>query len=120
MGHGTEADSDKDYGELQQALTDGGFKNIYITTVESEEWNTERVLNEIEGKGYKKVVLHPLMVVAGDHAHNDMASDEPDSLRTQFENAGYEVDCILDGLGQVPEIQQIYVAHVQEALDQIG
>ena len=120
MGHGTEADSDKDYGELQQALTDGGFKNIYITTVESEEWNTERVLNEIEGKGYKKVVLHPLMVVAGDHAHNDMASDEPDSLRTQFEDAGYEVDCILDGLGQVPEIQQIYVAHVQEALDQIG
>ena len=77
-------------------------------------------MNEIEGKGYKKVVLHPLMVVAGDHAHNDMASDESDSLRTQFEDAGYEVDCILDGLGQVPEIQQIYVAHVQEALDQIG
>ena len=120
MGHGTEADSDKDYGELQQALTDGGFENVYITTVESEVWNTERVLDVIEGKGYKKVVLHPLMVVAGDHAHNDMASFEPDSLRTQFQNAGYEVDCILDGLGQVPEIQQIYVEHVQEAVDQIG
>ena len=119
MGHGTDADSDADYGALQEALTAAGYDNYYITTVESETWNTERVLSEMEGKGYTKVVLRPLMVVAGDHAHNDMAGLEDDTIRSMFEAAGYETDCILDGLGQVPEIQQLYVDRVQEVLDQM-
>jgi len=120
MGHGTDAESDDDYGALQDALTAGGHDNYYITTVESETWNTERVLEAIADKGYTKVVLRPLMVVAGDHAHNDMAGMDEDTLRTMFAEAGYEVDCVLDGLGQVPAIQDLYVEHVQAAIDSLA
>lgn len=117
MGHGTDAESDKDYGQLQEYLTDSGYDNYYITTVESAVWNTDRVLDEIKDKGYKKVVLRPLMMVAGDHAHNDMSGFDKDSLRSQFQEAGYETDCILDGLGEVPGIQQIFVDHVQDKIE---
>ena len=120
MGHGTEADSDADYGALQDTLTAEGFEDYYITTVESEVWNTERVLEAMKDKGYKKVVLRPLMVVAGDHAHNDMAGFEEDSIRTMFENAGYEVDCILDGLAEIDAVRDIYTTHVQETIDSFG
>ena len=116
MGHGTDADSDADYGALQDALTAAGYEDFYITTVESETWNTDRVIEAMKDKGYKKVVLRPLMVVAGDHAHNDMASFEEDSIRTQFEKEGYEVDCILDGLAQIDLIRDIYVSRVEEAI----
>ncbi len=116
MGHGTEADSNEIYGQLQDVLTDGGFDNYYIGTVEATP-SIEDLLEAIDGKGtYKRVVLEPLMVVAGDHANNDMAGDEEDSWKSQFEAAGYEVTCLLDGLGQIYDIQQIYVDHTGEAV----
>lgn len=121
MGHGTDADSDADYGALQDAFdATEGCENYYVTTVESATWNTQRVIDAIKDKGYTKVVLHPLMVVAGDHAHNDMAGLDEDSIRSQFEAAGYEVDCVLDGLGQNDEIQQLYVDHAQAAIDSLA
>ena len=120
MGHGTDAESDADYGALQEELTAEGFDDYYITTVESEVWNTERVIEAIKDKGYKKIVLRPLMVVAGDHAHNDMAGFEEDSIRTMFEKEGYEVDCILDGLAEVEMIRNIYITRVEEAVASLG
>ena len=74
----------------------------------------------IQDKGYTRVVLQPLMIVAGDHANNDMAGDEDDSWKNVFKSNGYEVECVLEGLGQVPEIQQIYVEHAQAAIAKLA
>ncbi len=73
----------------------------------------------VQAGNYKRVVLRPLMIVAGDHANNDMAGDEEDSWKSIFEAAGYEVECVLEGLGQLPEIQQIFVQHAQAAIDSV-
>ena len=117
MGHGTEADSNAVYTALQEKLTASGYENYYIGTVEAEP-SLEDVIAALQEKGsYTKVVLEPLMVVAGDHANNDMAGEEEDSWKTVLEKEGYEVECILDGLGQIPEIQELYVQHVQDAID---
>ena len=78
------------------------------------------MLAAIEGKGYTRVVLRDMMVVCGDHANNDMAGDEEDSWKSIFTAAGYEVECVLEGLGEVPEIQQIYVEHALKAAGEIG
>ncbi|MCR5292653.1 MAG: sirohydrochlorin cobaltochelatase, partial [Eubacterium sp.] len=72
---------------------------------------------KVKAGNYKKVVLRPMMVVAGDHANNDMAGDEDDSWKSVFEKEGYEVICVLEGLGQVPAIQQIYVDHAKQAVE---
>ena len=120
MGHGTEADSNADYAKLQEVLTADGFENYYIGTVEATP-SVEDLINQIKEAGkYKKVVLKPLMVVAGDHANNDMAGDEDDSWKSQFEAAGYEVNCIIEGLGQDEAIQNIYVSHTQAAIDSLA
>lgn len=117
MGHGTEAESNSDYAKLQEILTADGFENYFIGTVEASP-SVEDLLNTLNASGkYKKVVLKPLMVVAGDHANNDMAGDEEDSWKSQFEAAGYEVNCIIEGLGQDEAIQNIYVKHTQAAID---
>ncbi len=118
MGHGTEHEYNKVYAQMQGVLTQMGAENHYIGTVEAEP-SLEDVMAAIEGKGYKRVVLRPMMVVAGDHANNDMAGDEEDSWKTVLTEAGYEVVCVLEGLGQVPEIQQIYVEHAQAAVAQL-
>lgn len=119
MGHGTEADSNSVYPKLQDKLKEAGFENYYIGTVEAEP-GLEDVLSALKEKGtYKKVVLEPLMVVAGDHANNDMAGDEEDSWKTVIEGEGYEVECILEGLGQVPAIQEIYVEHARAAAESL-
>ena len=118
MGHGTEHEYNKVYAQMQGVLTQMGAENHYIGTVEAEP-SLEDVMAAIEGKGYKRVVLRPMMVVAGDHANNDMAGDEEDSWKTILTEAGYEVVCVLEGLGQVPEIQQIYVEHAQAAVAQL-
>ena len=114
MGHGTEHAYNKVYAQMQDVLSGKGAENYYVGTVEAEP-SVEDVLAAIEGKGYTRVVLRPLMVVAGDHANNDMAGDEEDSWKTLFTEAGYEVECVLEGLGQIPGIQQIYVEHAQAA-----
>lgn len=119
MGHGTEAASNEVYGKMQDLLKTNGYDNYYVGTVEAEP-SLEDVLTAVQAGDYKKVVLEPLMIVAGDHANNDMAGDEEDSWKTEFENAGYEVTCILRGLGELPEIQQILVEHAQKAIDALN
>ncbi len=120
MGHGTEADSNAIYAKMQEKLTAAGYENYYIGTVEAAP-SLENVIAAINSKGtYKRVVLEPLMVVAGDHANNDMAGDEDDSWKTLIGNEGYEVECILEGLGQIPAVQDIYVAHTKAAVDSLA
>lgn len=119
MGHGTEADSNSVYPKLQEKLNGAGFDNYYIGTVEAEP-ALDDVMELLKEKGsYKKVVLEPLMVVAGDHASNDMAGDEDDSWKTILEGEGYETECLLEGLGQIDAIRKLYVAHTQEAFNSL-
>lgn len=119
MGHGTEAESNAVYEKMQGVLDAKGMENYFIGTVEAEP-SVEDVLAAVQQGSYKRVVLRPLMVVAGDHANNDMAGDDEDSWKSVFEAAGYEVECVLEGLGSVEAIQQLYVAHAQTAIDSIG
>lgn len=120
MGHGTEADSNAVYAKLQEKITAAGFENYFIGTVEAEP-SLEDVLAAVKEKGnYKKVILEPLMVVAGDHANNDMAGDEEDSWKSTFEAEGFEVECLLEGLGQNEAIQKIYVEHTKEVIDSLA
>lgn len=120
MGHGTEAESNEVYGKLQEKLAASGYENYYIGTVEAEP-SLDTVLEAVNAKGsYKKVVLEPLMLVAGDHANNDMAGDEEGSWKTVMTEAGYEVTCVIEGLGQIPAIQDLYVAHTQAAVDSLA
>jgi sirohydrochlorin cobaltochelatase len=119
MGHGTEAESNKAYAKLQGVFDKKGYSDCYVGTVEASP-SIDDVLASLKAKGkYKKVVLMPLMVVAGDHANNDMAGDDDDSWKSLCQKAGYSVDCILEGLGQNYDIQQIYVAHTQAAIDSL-
>lgn len=120
MGHGTEADSNSVYAKMQETLKKEGYGNYYIGTVEAEPTLDDMLTNmEASGVTYKKVVLEPLMVVAGDHANNDMAGDEEDSWKSVIESKGYEVECILEGLGQITAIQELYVEHTQAAVDSL-
>ena len=119
MGHGTEADSNEIYQKMQDLLTADGYENYFIGTVEAEP-SINTILEMVKAGEYEKVVLEPLMVVCGDHANNDMAGNEPDSWKSIFENEGYEVECILRGLGENPDIRQIYVDHAQTAIDSIN
>ncbi|MDO5345406.1 MAG: sirohydrochlorin cobaltochelatase [Lachnospiraceae bacterium] len=119
MGHGTEAESNAVYAKMQQVLTDKGMENYYVGTVEAAP-SLDDVLAAVGEKEYKRVVLRPLMVVAGDHANNDMAGDEEGTWKTAFEEAGYEVVPVLEGLGQLEAVQQVYVAHAQAAIDSLA
>ena len=119
MGHGTEHEYNKIYAQMQDILASKGAANYYVGTVEAEP-SIDDVLSAIADKNYTRVVLRDMMVVAGDHANNDMAGDEEDSWKSIFSAAGYEVECVLEGLGQVPEIQQIYVEHTLSAISQVG
>ena len=116
MGHGTEAPSNAIYEKMQNVLKDAGYTNYYVGTVEAEP-SLDDVIAAVKEGDYKKVVLEPMMVVAGDHANNDMAGDEEGSWKTTFEAEGYEVECILRGLGSMNDIDALYVNHVQEAID---
>ena len=119
MGHGTEADSNGVYAKMQQCLSDAGYANYFVGTVEAEP-TLEDVLAAVQAGDYKKVVLRPLMIVAGDHANNDMAGDEEDSWKSAFEAAGYEVTCEIKGLGELEAIQQLLTAHAQDAIDSLA
>lgn len=114
MGHGTEHESNAVYARMQDILN-GKAENYYVGTVEAEP-SIDDVVAAIKDKGYTRVILRPMMVVAGDHANNDMAGDEEDSWKTILTNEGYTVESILEGLGQVPEIQAIYVEHAEAAV----
>lgn len=119
MGHGTEHEANKVYQKMQDMLIADGHTNYFIGTVEASP-TLEDVVEKVKAGGYKRVVLEPLMVVAGDHANNDMAGDEEDSWKTVFENEGYEVECILRGLGENEEIRKLYVEHTQAAIDSLS
>ncbi|MCR5639794.1 MAG: sirohydrochlorin cobaltochelatase [Lachnospiraceae bacterium] len=117
MGHGTEADSNGVYAKMQELLTADGYENYYVGTVEATP-SLDDVLALVQAGEYERVILEPMMVVAGDHANNDMAGDEEDSWKSAFEGAGYEVECVLRGLGENEAIQQMYVAHVKAAMEE--
>lgn len=119
MGHGTEADSNKVYAKMQDMLTEAGFDHYYVGTVEATP-SLDDVLAKVKEGSYKKVVLEPLMIVAGDHANNDMAGDEEGSWKTTFEEAGYEVNCLVRGLGELEPIQQLFVEHAKAAVDSLA
>ena len=116
MGHGTEAASNAVYAKMQELLTADGHKNYFIGTVEASP-SLDDVRALIKAGGYKRVVLEPLMVVAGDHANNDMAGDEDDSWKTILTKDGYEVVTLLRGLGENEAIRQIYVDHAKKAME---
>lgn len=118
MGHGTEADSNAVYAKMQEMITAAGYENYYIGTVEATP-TLDDVVQAAKDGGYKKVVLEPLMIVCGDHANNDMAGDEEDSWKSVFEAEGFEVECIMRGLGELPGIQDLLAAHAQEAIDSL-
>ena len=118
MGHGTEADSNEVYAKMQDMLASEGYKNYYVGTVEATP-SLEDVIAKVGEGEYKKVVLEPLMIVAGDHANNDMAGDEDGSWKTEFEKAGYDVTCLVRGLGELEPIQQLFVEHAQAAIDSL-
>ena len=118
MGHGTEADSNAVYAQMQQVLKDKGCKNLYVGTVEAEP-SLDDVLAAVKQGSYSRVVLEPMMIVAGDHANNDMAGDEDDSWKRVFEANGYEVTCLLRGLGEMEAIQQIFTEHARAAADSL-
>lgn len=119
MGHGTEAESNGVYAKMQQVLTDGGYDHYYVGTVEATP-SLDDVVEAVKQGGYKRVVLRPLMVVAGDHANNDMAGDEDGSWKTTFEKEGFEVVCEVEGLGALESVQQLYVEHAQAAVDALA
>ncbi|MEG0829121.1 MAG: sirohydrochlorin cobaltochelatase [Anaerovoracaceae bacterium] len=114
MGHGTGHFTDAAYSALDYRFKALGHDNVFIGTVEGYP-TVELILSNIKKKNYKKVILLPFMVVAGDHATNDMAGEEG-SWKALFEKEGYEVECILKGIGEFPEIRKIYLDHIDEIL----
>ena len=121
MGHGTSHTAKISYSQMQAQMEHLGYENVFIGTVEGEPEDTacEAVIEKLKNAGYKKVILRPLMVVAGDHANNDMAGDDDDSWKSQFEASGAfdSIDTQIAGLGEIDAIQQLYVAHTQAAID---
>ena len=124
MGHGTSHTAKVSYSQMQTAMQTLGYDNVFIGTVEGEPESTscENVIEAVKAVGYTKVVLRPLMVVAGDHANNDMAGADEDSWLSQFEASGAfdSVDCQIAGLGGVADVQQLYIAHTKAAIDSLN
>lgn len=120
MGHGTDADSNAIYGTMQKKLQELGIENHFVGTVEAEPTFAD-VAKAIKNAGvYKKAVLRPLMVVAGDHANNDMADEaDPESFASVLKAEGLEVTSVIEGLGQVDAIDEIYVEHVKAAIESL-
>ena len=116
MAHGTPQVSNAYYSVIQAKIDELGYKNVFVYTVEG--WpSLETVLPKLKANGIKKVTLMPMMMVAGDHANNDMADEtDPDSWAAKFVAAGFEVTCLLQGLGQNVAVDDIYVSHVDDAI----
>lgn len=124
MGHGTSHTAKVSYSQMQTTMQTLGYDNVFIGTVEGEPEETacENVIEAVKAAGYTKVVLRPLMVVAGDHANNDMAGPDDDSWLSMFNASGAfeSVDCQIAGLGEIADIQQLYVAHTKAAIDSLN
>lgn len=124
MGHGTAHVAKVSYSQMQTQMEKLGYDNVFIGTVEGEpeETSCEAVIEAVKAAGYKNVVLRPLMVVAGDHANNDMAGDDEDSWKSLFTAAGCfdSIDAQIAGLGSIAAVQDLYVAHTQAAMDALN
>ena len=124
LGHGTSHTAKVSYSQMQTQLEELGYKNAFIGTVEGEPEDTacEAVIDKVKEAGYKKVVLRPLMVVAGDHANNDMAGAEEDSWKSMMEASGAfdSVEAQIAGLGRIEAVQELYVEHTKNAIDSLG
>ena len=122
MGHGTAHVAKVTYSQMATQMNKLGYENVFIGTVEGEPEDTscEAVIAAVKEAGYTTVVLRPLMVVAGDHANNDMAGADEDSWKTMFEAAGFTVNCQISGLGRIADVQALYVAHSKAAIDAIA
>ena len=124
MGHGTSHTANVTYDQMQTQMDDLGFTNAFIGTVEGEPEDTacDKVIEKVKEAGFKNVILRPLMVVAGDHANNDMAGDDEDSWKSQFVASGNfdSVDCQIEGLGRIAAVEDLYVAHTKAAIDSLG
>lgn len=115
MGHGTGHGANETYARLAARLREAGYSNYYVGTVEADP-GLEDVAAQVKAGDYGRVLLLPLMIVAGDHANNDMAGPDGDSWKGVFEAAGYEVECVLRGMGEYPGVQRMFVDHVRDAL----
>ena len=122
LGHGTAHIARVSYSQMSTQMQQLGYENVFIGTVEGEPEETacESVIEEVRAAGYTTVILRPLMVVAGDHANNDMAGSGDDSWKPMFEDAGFTVDCQIAGLGGIADIQALYIAHTQAAIDSLN
>ena len=124
MGHGTSHTAKVSYSQMQTTMQTLGYDNVFIGTVEGEPEETacENGIEAVQAAGYTKVVLRPLMVVAGDHANNDMAGADDDSWLSQFKASGAfeEVDTQIAGLGEISDIQQLYIAHTKAAIESLN
>ena len=122
LGHGTAHVARVSYSQMSTQMQQLGYENVFIGTVEGEPEETacESVIEEVRAAGYTTVILRPLMVVAGDHANNDMAGSDDDSWKPMFEDAGFTVDCQIAGLGGIADIQALYIAHTQAAIDSLN
>ncbi len=116
MGHGTEADSNGVYQTMQDYLSESGYDNYFVGTVEAVP-SLDDVIAKVKEGSYERVILEPMMVVAGDHANNDMAGDEDGSWKKAFEAEGYEVECLLRGLGENEDIRNLYAEHAKAAME---
>ena len=123
-GHGTSHTANVTYDQMQTQMENLGFTNAFIGTVEGEPEDTacDAVIAKVKDAGFKKVILRPLMVVAGDHANNDMAGDDDDSWKSMFEASGEfdSVDCQIEGLGRIDAVEQLYVEHTKAAIDSLA
>lgn len=115
MGHGSDHKADKAYEALENIYHDKGFTNIFIGTVEGSK-TIDDIIRDLKGRNIKKVKLRPFMLVAGDHAINDMASSEENSWKSILEKEGYEVEVSLKGLGEYKIIQDIFLEHLEEII----
>ena len=124
MGHGTAHVAKVTYSQMQTQMQNLGYENVFIGTVEGEpeETSAEAVIEAVKAAGYTNVVLRPLMVVAGDHANNDMAGEDADSWLSQFKASGAfdSIDCQIAGLGEIEDVQKLYVAHTKAAIDSLN
>ncbi|MCC8141575.1 MAG: sirohydrochlorin cobaltochelatase [Lachnospiraceae bacterium] len=115
VGHGTEHPANAIYGSLNRSLRDKGISNIHIGTIEAAP-TCEDVLEEVRRSGSRRIVLTPLLMVAGEHAHNDLDGADADSWKSRFLAAGFEVDCVVKGLGEYPGVRQIVLEHLKKAV----
>ena len=120
MGHGTSHTAKVTYTQMQTQMENLSYDNVFIGTVEGEpeETSAESVIEAVKAKGYTKVILRPLMIVAGDHANNDMAGDDDDSWKSMFTASGAfeSIDTQIEGLGRIPAVQELYISHIKDVL----